>query len=83
MSGYFGENLFFSEFLGLKSCIMPPSSLVLEINWKREEKGEGRGRGNPESEGSQLCGISAALRPEKEIVWDFLCGRSGRCLILR
>lgn len=32
MSGYFGENLFFPEFFGLKSCIMPPSSLVLEIN---------------------------------------------------
>ena len=57
MSGYFGENLFFPEILGLKSCIMPPSSLVLEINWKREENGEGWGRGNPERECTQLCGI--------------------------
>ena len=55
MSGYFGENLFFPEFLGLKSYIMPPSSLVLEINWKREEIREGRGRGNPESMNAPSC----------------------------
>lgn len=83
MSGYFGENLFFPEILGLKSCIMPPSSLVLEINWKREENGEGWGRGNPERECTQLCGIIAAHRTKKEILWDFLCGSSGLCLILR
>ena len=44
MSGYFWENLFSPEFFGLKSCIMLPSFLVLEINWKREEK-EGHGGG--------------------------------------
>lgn len=44
MSGYFWENLFSPEFLSLKSCIMLPSFLVLEINWKKEEK-EGHGGG--------------------------------------
>lgn len=65
MSGYFGENLFFPEILGLKSCIMPPSSLVLEINWKREENGEGWGKeilkGNAPS-----CGIIAAHRTKRK-----------------
>lgn len=29
------------------------------------------------------CGIIAAHRTKKEILWDFLCGSSGLCLILR
>lgn len=80
MSGYFWENLFSPEFLSLKSCIMLPSFLVLEINWKREEK-EGHGGGAILKVNGTSC--VALMLPHGLRRKASLCGCSHLCLILR
>lgn len=49
MSGDFCQNVFSPECLGLESCTMLLPILVLETNWKGEERKRTCGRGNPES----------------------------------